>query len=186
VHRLRNEHDAVLVGIGTVLADDPALTTRMRGGRDALRVVVDSRGRTPTTAQVLAQESAAGCLIATTEAAPRERLEALRAAGAEVALLPSCEGRVDLPALWALLGRRGLLSVLIEGGPELAASALRAGVVDKLLLFLAPKIIGGREARPVFGGESVARLADARELDILRVRRFGPDLLIEAYLCSRD
>jgi diaminohydroxyphosphoribosylaminopyrimidine deaminase/5-amino-6-(5-phosphoribosylamino)uracil reductase len=185
-HRLRNDHDAVLVGIGTVLADDPALTTRLRGGRDALRVIVDSRGRTPTTAQAVTQESTAGCLIATTEPAPQERREALRAAGAEVVVLPSCEARVDLRALWALLGQRGLLSVLIEGGPELAAGALQAGVVDKLLLFLAPKIIGGREAKPVVGGESVARLADARELDIRRVRRLGPDLLIEACPCSRD
>jgi diaminohydroxyphosphoribosylaminopyrimidine deaminase/5-amino-6-(5-phosphoribosylamino)uracil reductase len=186
VHRLRNEHDAVMVGIGTVLADDPALTTRMRGGRDALRVVVDSRGRTLPTAQVVGPESAAGCLIATTGAAPQERLDALRAVGAEVVVLPSCEGRVDLPALWALLGRRGLLSVLIEGGPELAAGALQAGVIDKLLLFLAPKIVGGSEAKPVIGGEGVARLADARELDIRRVRRFGADLLIEACPCSRD
>jgi diaminohydroxyphosphoribosylaminopyrimidine deaminase/5-amino-6-(5-phosphoribosylamino)uracil reductase len=186
VHRLRNESDAVMVGVGTVLADDPQLTTRLRGGRDALRVLVDSRGRTPPTAQAVAGKSRAGCLVATTDAAPPESLAALRAAGAEVAILPAREGRVDLAALWELLGQRGLLSVLIEGGPELAAGALEVGVVDKLLLFVAPSIIGGNEARPVFGGRSVERLADARRLDIRRVRRFGPDLLIEASPCSRD
>lgn len=184
VHRLRDTTDAVVVGVGTVLADDPRLTTRRRGGRDALRVVTDSRARTPTGANVVSEPSDAGCLIATTEAAPRPRLEALRGAGAEVAILPSCEGRVDLRALWQLLGRRGCLSAMVEGGPELAASAIAAGVIDKLLLFVAPKIIGGNEALPVIGGASVRRLADARALDFRTVRRFGPDLLIEAYPCS--
>ena len=186
VHRLRNENDAVMVGVGTVLADDPQLTTRLRGGRDALRVIVDSRGRTPPVARAVAQGSRAGCLIATTDAAPPGKLDALRAAGAEVVTLPARDGRVDLAALWDMLGQRGLLSVLVEGGPELAAGAMEAGVVDKLLLFVAPRIIGGNEARAVFGGRGVERLADARRLDIRRLRRFGPDLLIEAYPCSRD
>jgi len=186
VHRLRDECDAVLVGVGTVLADDPELTTRLRGGRDALRVIADSHGRTPSTAKVVASTSSAGCLIATTAAAPGRRLQALRDAGAEVVVLPAQAGRVDLAALWRLLGERGLLSVLIEGGPELAAAALDAGVADRLLLFLAPKIIGGSEARPLFGGRSVQALADARQLTILRTRRCGPDLLIEAEPCSRD
>jgi len=186
VHRMRDEHDAVMVGVGTVLADDPKLTTRRRGGRDALRIVVDSRGRTPPTAHVIAQESAAGCLIAVTERAPGRRLDALRQAGAEVLVLPARGGRVDLHELWKALGGRGLLSVLIEGGPALAASALREGIIDKLALFVAPKVLFGNEALPVFGGRSVRRLAEAAELHIRRVRRIGPDLLIEAYVCSRD
>jgi diaminohydroxyphosphoribosylaminopyrimidine deaminase/5-amino-6-(5-phosphoribosylamino)uracil reductase len=186
VHRLRDEHDAVMVGVGTVLADDPKLTTRRRGGRDALRIVVDSRGRTPPTAHVVAQESAAGCLIAVTGRAPRRRLEALRQAGAETLVLPARGGRVDLRELWKVLGGRGLLSVLVEGGPELAASALREGVIDKLALFLAPKVLFGNEALSAFGGRSAGRLAQAAELGIRRVRRLGPDLLIEAYVCSRD
>jgi len=184
VHRLRDEHDAVMVGLGTVLADDPLLTTRRRGGRDALRVIVDSRGRTPPTANAVAEASPAGCLIATTEHAPQAQVEALRRAGAEVVALPSLDGRVDLLALWQALGDRGLLSVLVEGGPELAASALRAGVIDKLALFVAPKVFFGNKALPVFGGRSVRRPIDAAELEIRRVRRLGPDLLIEAYVCS--
>ncbi len=186
VHRLRDTNDAVVVGVGTVLADNPRLTTRRRGGRDALRVVADSRGRTPPEANVVSEMSDAGCLVAATKAAPANRLEALRGAGAEVAVLPSREGRVDLQALWELLGQRGCLSVMVEGGPELAAAAMAAGVIDKLLLFVAPKIIGGNEARPLFGGRGARRLGDAQQVDIRRVRRFGPDLLIEAYPCSRD
>jgi diaminohydroxyphosphoribosylaminopyrimidine deaminase/5-amino-6-(5-phosphoribosylamino)uracil reductase len=186
VHRLRNECDAVLVGVGTVLADDPQLTTRLRGGRDALRIVVDSHCRTPCSAQVVAQESAAGCLIATTASAPPSRRKALGKAGAEVVELPASAGRVDLRALWQLLGQRGMLSVLLEGGPELAAGALAAGVVDRLLLFVAPLLIGGDQARPVLGGRSVERLADALRLAIVAVRRCGPDLLIEGRPCSRD
>lgn len=187
VHRLRDEHDAVMVGVGTVLADDPQLTTRLRGGRDALRVIVDSRGRTPPTARAVRSESEAPCLIAVTEAAPSAHLERLREAGAEVTVLPhSADGRVDLQALFRLLGERGLLSVLIEGGPELAAGALEAGVVDRILLFVAPKVIGGSEARSVLGGKSARTLAEARELRIRKVRRFGPDLLIEADTCLPD
>jgi diaminohydroxyphosphoribosylaminopyrimidine deaminase/5-amino-6-(5-phosphoribosylamino)uracil reductase len=186
VHRLRDTSDAVLVGVGTVLADDPRLTTRRRGGRDALRVVADSRARTPPRANVVSEESDARCLVAVTEAAPESRRQALRRVGAEVAVLPSCPQGVDLVALWRLLGKRGCLSVLVEGGPELAASAMAAGVIDKLLLFVAPKIIGGNGARPLFGGQSVQRLADAWQLDIRKVRRFGPDLLIEAYPCLPD
>ncbi|MGQ9730601.1 MAG: bifunctional diaminohydroxyphosphoribosylaminopyrimidine deaminase/5-amino-6-(5-phosphoribosylamino)uracil reductase RibD [Candidatus Zipacnadales bacterium] len=186
VHRLRDENDAVLVGVRTVLVDDPQLTTRRRGGRDALRIVVDSVARTPPTARVVAQESTAGCLIATTQAAPKGRIEALRAAGAEVVVLPSEEDRVDLRALWEMLGQRGLLSVLIEGGPELAASAFRAGLVNKLLLFIAPKIIGGNEAPSVFGGKSVMRLVEAPQLDIRKVHQLGADLMVEAYPCLQD
>ncbi len=186
VHRMRDEHDAVMVGVGTVLADNPYLTTRRRGGRDALRIVVDSRGRTPAAAHVVAQASRAGCLIATTNRAGEGRLEALRRAGAEVLLLPSRGGRVDLRALWRALGERGLLTVLVEGGPELGASAIREGVIDKLALFVAPKVFFGNEALSLFGGRSARRPAEAAELKIRRVRRLGPDLLIEADLCSPD
>ena len=184
VHRLRDVNDAVVVGVGTVLVDDPRLTTRRRGGRDALRVIVDSRARTPSGANVVSEDSAAGCLVAATNAAPRTRVEALREAGAEVVRLPACRGRVDLTALWQLLGDRGCLSVLVEGGPELAASTMVAGVIDKLLLFVAPTIIGDNEARPLFAGRGERRLADAQQVEIRRVRRFGPDLMIEAVPCS--
>ncbi len=194
VHELRNHSDAVIVGVGTVLADDPALTTRgVPGGRDALRVIMDSSGRTPPDAQVIREESNARCMIVCTDAAPPENLRALEAAGAEVLVLPETDDRVDLRALTQELGRRGALNVLIEGGGELAAGALEAGVVDRVLLFYAPIIIGGTEAVPGVAGTGAATVAQALRLRDVTVRSVGPDMLAEGYLtpkaelrCSRD
>ena len=194
VHDVRNHADAVIVGVGTVLADDPALTTRaVPDGRDALRVIVDSSGRTPANAQVIREESDAGCLIACTDAAASERLEALEAAGAEVLVLPEIRGRVDLRALMQELGRRGALNVLIEGGGGLAAGALEAGGADRRLLFYAPIIIGGTEAVPGIAGTGASTVAQALRLRDVTTRAVGPDMLVEGYLtpkaelrCSRD
>jgi len=186
VHELRDRCDAVMVGVGTVLADDPALTTRdVPGGRDALRVIVDSRARTPASARVIHGDSAAGCLIACTDAAPSDRVQALRDAGAEVLALPERAGHVDLGALMDSLGARGALNVLIEGGGGLVAGALEAGVVDRMMLFYAPVIIGGKEAVAGVGGTGVARVADAPRLRDVTTRRIGDDLLVEGYLTPK-
>ncbi len=186
VHQVRDRSDVVMVGSGTVLADDPALTTRdVPDGRDALRVIADSRARTPANAQVVREESEAGCLIACTSRAPEERMEALREAGADVLVLPERDGRVDLEALATELGERGALNVLIEGGGELAGGALEAGVVDRVLLFYAPMIIGGREAVPGVVGRGAGRVADALRLRDVTHRRVGDDLLVEGYLTPR-
>ncbi len=180
VHEMRNRADAVMVGVGTVLADDPALTTRgVPDGRDALRVVADSSARTPPAAAVVSGGSDAGCLVACTEAAPQERVDALVAAGAEVIRLPEREGRVALPALMAELGRRGTLSVLLEGGAGLAWGALAARVVDRVALFYAPIVIGGESAVPAVGGFGAERVEDAFGLSDLSVRHVGRDLLVE-------
>ena len=186
VHGMRDRSDAVMVGVGTVLADDPALTTRgVPGGRDALRVVVDSRARTPDSATVIGRESPAECIIACTGAAPPERVEALRAAGAQVLVLPERAGHVDLTALMDALGERGALNVLIEGGGGLVAGALEAGVVDRVMLFYAPIIIGGREAVPGVGGAGPERVADALRLRDLTTTRVGAELLVEGYLAPK-
>ncbi len=183
VHGMRDRADAVMVGVGTVLADDPALTTRdVPGGRDALRVIGDSKARTPTDARVVAQDGDAGCIIAATGRAASDRLDALGRAGAEVLVLPSGHEGVDLPALMAALGERGVLSVLLEGGGRLAWGALRAGIVDKVALFYAPIIIGGDDAVRGVGGAGVERVADALSLREMTVTRVGRDLLVEGYL----
>ncbi len=186
VHRqLRDRCDAILTGIGTVLADDPALTTRLthRRGRDPWRIIVDSRGRTPLDSQVVRRAAQDGkTLIATTFTADFAALEALRAAGCHVLICESgVSGRVDLRDLMRRLGTRNdILGVLVEGGGELAAGLLGAGLVDRWLCFLAPKVVGGRDAPGAVGGAGVLRMADALAVTDWRTRRCGPDLVIDA------
>lgn len=181
VHQLRNTCDAVLVGIGTVLKDDPSLTTRLPGGgRDPVRVIVDSRARTPLKARVLNQQSEAAAFIAVTEMAPPERMAALRQAGAQV-LVCGPGPTVDLEFLLTALAEREIASVLVEGGSAVNASFLLQGLVDKLVWFIAPLIIGGREAIGPVGGSGVRSLAKAIRLSELNVRQLGSDLCIEGY-----
>ncbi len=184
VHRLRHRVDAILVGVGTILADDPQLTTRLpRGqGKDPVRIVLDSRLRLPLTAQVLHLQSAAPTWIACTEAAPPDMRAALEALGATCLVLPSRQGRVDLEALLALLGQRRVQSLLVEGGAEVHGAFFEAGLIDKFHLFLAPKLIGGRQAPGVLGGQGMARLASAPQVRDLTIRRFAQDILISGYL----
>jgi diaminohydroxyphosphoribosylaminopyrimidine deaminase/5-amino-6-(5-phosphoribosylamino)uracil reductase len=185
-HRLRDCYDAILVGIGTVLADDPALTARLPGRktRDPVRIVLDSRGRTPPDAKVLNQQSEAPAIIAVTKEAPLERLAVLREAGAEVVVVN--EGpRVNLNKLMKLLGEREITSVLIEGGAAVHGSALEAGIADKAVWFIAPKIIGGNDAPGPVGGFGVDDPNDAWQLERFKVRRLGEDFCLEGYFKYR-
>lgn len=185
VHLLRARSGAVLTGIGTLLADDPQLTARLHppAPRQPLRIVVDSRLRTPPDALAvkLAHEtSAAPLLIATTEAADPARVAQLEGDCIEIVRLPATsEGKVDLTALMANLAERKIISVLVEAGGELNAALLTAGVVQQVLCFIAPKLIGGRTAPTPLEGEGISRMAEALPLDGLRVRRFGPDIALE-------
>lgn len=179
-HRLRNELDAIMVGVGTVLADDPQLTCRLPGGRDPVAIVCDSHARTPPSARLFDRSSPV--LVAVTPAAPSERVAALQQRGAEILVIPpDDDGRVSLPHLLTELGRRPLTSVLLEGGADLAASALAAGLVDKAWLFVAPKVIGGATAPGPVGGHGIAALADAAQWRFADAKRIGDDMLLEAY-----
>ena len=144
-HRLRARHDAVMVGVGTVLADDPELTVRKSRGRTPLRVVVDSRARTPPRARLLTADERAP-VIAVTRQAPRARVRRLERAGAEVWVVGSQRGKVELKGLMRRLGTEGVQSVLVEGGGTLGAGALAAGLVDRVYFFISPRIIGGARA----------------------------------------
>lgn len=189
VHRWRDEYDAVMVGVGTVLTDNPRLTCRRadRVGRDPLRVIADSRARTPPEARVLAPKAGARCIIAVTPAAPADRIRALEQAGADVWLIDAGpDGRLDLSLLIRRLGDAGVLSVMLEGGPTLLAAALSAGIVDKLLVFYTPKVIGGVQAPGMVGGEGVQALAEAGGWRIEAVHRVGADVLVEAHKCSPE
>ena len=161
VHRLRAENDAVVVGVGTVLADDPALTVRPPDGRTPLRVVVDSSGRTPATARVL--DGRAPTLVVTAGAT---------VAGVETAVAGS--DRVDLGALLDLLAARGVVSVLLEGGPVLAGAFWQAGLVDRVVGYVAPTLLGAGPA--ALGVAGVGTISNAVRLQMTDVRRFGQDL----------
>lgn len=188
VHQLRDRVEAIIVGIETVLADDPQLNTRLHeeNGRDPLRVVVDSQLRMPAAAQMLHQESDANTLIVTT-IEERARISALQEAGAEVLVLPGSEGRVDLEKLWQELGKRGVQRLLLEGGSTLAGAALKIGLIDQMMLFVAPKMIGGSSPNGIFGGEGCERLTKAVPLENLRYEAVGEDILItgEVKRCSQ-
>lgn len=177
VHALRAAHDAVIVGIGTVRADDPRLTVRDATGADPIRVVVDSRLRTPPTAALLAPGARA--IVAGLASAPAARRRRLAAAGAEVWSLPARDRRVDLTALTRALAAAGVTSALVEGGGELHAAFLAAGLVDEIVLHVAPIVLGGRRGGPTWvGGREVARLADATRFAIHATRAAGGDLIV--------
>jgi riboflavin-specific deaminase-like protein len=178
-HKLRREHDAIMVGIGTVLRDDPRLTVRLVNGPSPLRVIVDSRLRLPLAARVLAEGAARHTLVATTEMVDRERASELERLGAEVLLLPSNPG-VDLAQLLAELGRRRISSVLVEGGARIVTSLLSARLVNRLVVAIAPKIIGqGTEA---IGDLGIAHLRDAILFSNFKTRRLGPDIIFDGQL----
>ncbi|KAF0218935.1 MAG: diaminohydroxyphosphoribosylaminopyrimidine [Geobacteraceae bacterium] len=179
VHNLRAMADAVMVGVGTVMADDPQLNSRVAGGRDPLRVVVDSSLKIPMNAQVLHLSSPARTVVATISD-DDDKAARVRATGAEVIRCRERAGRVDLWDLFGRLGRMGVQSVLLEGGRTLAGEALRLGLIDKFLLFYAPKLVGG-EGIGLFAGSGVERMADAVRLAHIDIRRFGDDILLQGY-----
>nr|MBP7321984.1 bifunctional diaminohydroxyphosphoribosylaminopyrimidine deaminase/5-amino-6-(5-phosphoribosylamino)uracil reductase RibD [Deltaproteobacteria bacterium] len=183
VHRMRDEVDAILVGIGTVLKDDPQLTTRIPGrrGKDPTRVVVDSALRLSPQAKIFNPKSKASVIIATTQDAPSGKIRALEDHGAQVLVLPG-RNMVDLPLLMAALGRQEISSVLVEGGSRINTSALASGVVDKVLLFYAPILIGGTTAPLLVAGKGVPSVDQALRLHSIRTRRFGDDVVIEGYV----
>ena len=172
-HRLRHQHDAILVGINTVIADDPELTARLDGEdlRQPMRVVLDSQLKIRQSSRVVG----ANTLIATTKPG--------RVGLAEVVTLPATEtGRVSLEDLLDELGRRNILSVLVEGGAEVHAAMFDANLVDKVYAYVAPRLIGGRDAPGPLGGPGIERLDSAKALDEVDVTRLGNDLLISGYV----
>ena len=181
-HRLRNENDAILVGINTILKDDPSLTTRIPGGRDPIRVIVDSRLRIPLNAKVIKQRSSAKTFIATLDTMPKDKLVKLLDAGAEILLARGRTGRVDLKYLMKMLGSFGITSVLIEGGAEVNASALKSGVVDKVVMFIAPKLMTGRDSLCSVGGSAPEKLIEAVTLHEVTSRFVGQDMMVEGYV----
>ena len=186
VHNLRYTIDAIMVGVNTVLADDPLLTCRCCGGRGGmarkqpLRVVVDSRGRTPLTARLFSEPGKT--LLALGKSVTPGEAIAFAQAGAELLELPSAEGLVDLEKLLKALGEREITSVLVEGGGTLLGSLFDSGLVDKVIVFIAPIIIGGKKARTAVGGKGVNKVADSLKLERVSIEKLGDDLMVSGYV----
>ncbi len=181
VHRWRAEADAVMVGAGTVIADNPRLTCRFGGRPDPTRVIVDGRLRVPPRAKVFHLRSAAATILVTTEANLARALRRYAGARTEVIAAQSVDDGIDeisLDGLMREFGRRGWSRVMIEGGAHLAGAALRAGIVDRIALFIAPKVLGA--GLPAIEGLRVGRVRDALRLENLSARRVGDDWLLEA------
>ncbi len=174
-HKLRSRYDAVLAGINTVLKDNPRLTSRIRGGRNPLRVVLDDTLKIPLDANVAGK----GTIIATTERFDTGKKAALESRGIRV--LMCGRKRVDLKTLLKKLGEMGITSLLVEGGAEVQGSFLDAKLIDKLVFFYAPKLIGGNDAKCAFAAQGAENPAGAVNVRIERMKKLGKDLLVEGY-----
>ncbi len=184
VHRIRGEVDAIMVGLGTVIKDDPQLTVRLgeNGTKDPKRIILDSLLKISLKAKVLTMDSRSDSIIVTTEKGDPERIKKLEGMGVKVLIVDKKDQRIDLDKLMTRLGEMEVASLLIEGGSEVYASALEAGIVDKVILFLAPKIIGGVNAPGVVGGRGIDSLCDAISLKDIHIQQIGDDVMIEGYL----
>ena len=184
VHRLRDRVDAVMMGIGTVLADDPAMTARfkVKEGRDPMRVVVDTKFRTPIHSKVMKNESAAPTIIATSvDGNVSYRKSGPHPNGVETLVCPTVAGKVDLAALMEKLGEMSITSVLVEGGATILGAMIQAQLVDKFYVFIAPKILGGGDGIPMAAGRGPKTMEESLKLQNIKVRRFGDDVMISGY-----
>ncbi|UCB43670.1 MAG: bifunctional diaminohydroxyphosphoribosylaminopyrimidine deaminase/5-amino-6-(5-phosphoribosylamino)uracil reductase RibD [Dehalococcoidales bacterium] len=185
VHSLRHITDAVMVGVNTVLTDDPQLTCRCgeRGGvmrKQPLRIIVDANGRTPVNAQVFGEPGRA--LLALGEGVKLEIVEGYQSMNADVVELPSSEGLVDLEQLLKVLGQREITSILVEGGGTLLGYMFDHGLVDKVVAFVAPVIIGGSEAETAVGGRGVDKIADSIHLERVTAMECNGDVMVSGYI----
>jgi len=189
VHCLRYTSDAIMAGANTVIADDPHLTTRCSGGKGGtarkqpLRVIVDGEGRTPLTARVFNEPGET--LLALGRAAKSEERAAFTKAGAEILEIPAADGQVDLGRLLKVLGERQITSILVEGGGILLGSLFDQGLVDKVIAFIAPVIIGGEEAKTAVAGRGVDQVAESFRLEGMKVEKLGDDLMVSGYVAVK-
>ncbi|MCR3955559.1 MAG: bifunctional diaminohydroxyphosphoribosylaminopyrimidine deaminase/5-amino-6-(5-phosphoribosylamino)uracil reductase RibD [Gudongella sp.] len=183
VHRLRNRVSAILVGVGTVLADDPLLTARLgeEKVKNPIRVIVDTRGRIPVDSNLVRTAGEVRTILATTNQAPKNALEDLRERGLEIMVTQEKDGRVDISSMVERLGELGIDSILIEGGGAIGYSFLEERLIDKVLFFIAPKLVGGDDSKSPLGGKGVQMMKDAIGIDKLKAVPIGEDILIEGY-----
>ena len=181
VHDIRNQTDAILVGIGTVLADDPMLTTRIpEGGKNPIRVILDSNLKTPLDAKIT-DCTEAETWIFSKEGADHEKAAALTEKGVQVFSTPAGENGLDLTVILKQLYKMGVTDVLVEGGSEVNAAFLRNGLINKFFIYIAPKVLGGRHSLTPYTGNDVESMDEAAMVDFESIESFGNDLLITAY-----
>jgi len=186
VHYMRHIVDAVMVGANTVVTDDPQLSARGCSGRGGktklqpLRVIVDGRARTPVSARVFKEPGKT--LVAVAKPLSAKASDTFKKTGAEVVELPAEKGIIDLKQLLAVLGKREVTSVMVEGGSGLFGSLFDSGLVDKVLAFVSPMVIGGDEAKSAVGGHGVKKMSDALRLKRVKIMEFGEDVLISGYM----
>jgi diaminohydroxyphosphoribosylaminopyrimidine deaminase/5-amino-6-(5-phosphoribosylamino)uracil reductase len=181
VHRMRNQVDGVLVGSGTAIADDPQLTCRIRGGRNPRRILLDGRLRIRPSARLFHPRDPERTIVVTGTRAPAAKARALEARGVQVWRLPLRGGEISWVVLLRKLADAGMVSVMIEGGATVAASALRAKIVDKVIFFYAPKILGG-DGRVMFDSLGIRRVDRSLRIRRLSFRKSGTDLMVSGYL----
>ncbi|MCX6276854.1 MAG: bifunctional diaminohydroxyphosphoribosylaminopyrimidine deaminase/5-amino-6-(5-phosphoribosylamino)uracil reductase RibD, partial [Bacteroidetes bacterium] len=180
VHQLRQRLSSIMVGVDTILSDDPLLNIRLKGEwKNPLKVITDTRLRIPIKAKILTNDPQL-TLIATTNLADKKKLKEIERLGAQALVCPVKDGKVDLQFLIKSLGTMGIDSVLLEGGSTLAFSAMKEGIVDKIISFIAPKILGGALAPTPVGGAGIENIEDAVALTGMRTKKVGNDLMIEA------
>jgi diaminohydroxyphosphoribosylaminopyrimidine deaminase/5-amino-6-(5-phosphoribosylamino)uracil reductase len=186
VHGLRHAVDAIMVGVGTVNADNPSLTTRLDGfeGKDPLRYIIDTRLSISEDARVLNLESEAATTIVAGPKVPDEKKERLVKKGVYILTVPLLGDRIDLKRLTTALAEKGVTSILVEGGGGLIGSALRTGIVDKIHFFYAPKILGGDDGVPICRGEGPDLMGNCIPIKNMQVHIFDPDIMVEGYIGS--
>jgi len=184
VHKLRRDLDAVMVGVGTVISDDPELTVRHLKGRNPLRIIVDSDLKTPLKSKVIKNNSDNKTILATA-CIDQSKIDLYKDAGVEVLVCKkSCE-MVDLKDMLERMGKQGIQSILLEGGQSLAGNMLKSNLIDKFIFFYGTKLMGG-EGKDLFAGAGLEKMSDALSVNIQRVTRSGDDIMVEAYLGEKD
>jgi diaminohydroxyphosphoribosylaminopyrimidine deaminase/5-amino-6-(5-phosphoribosylamino)uracil reductase len=191
LHELRATYDAVIVGANTIIRDNPQLSCKVPGGRDPVKVILDSQAKTPLNSKIFIKSSREdhrpNVIIAVSNKAPEERTKALKAAGAEVIVCSDEKDdhpypRVNLKKLLYCLGKKGFTSLLMESGGNLNASAVEEGIIDKVTIFITPRIVGGKDALTPVEGGGISLMSEAVELKDIDYKKIGKDLLIEGYL----
>lgn len=182
VHKLRNELTGIMIGVNTVIVDNPSLTCSIDGGRNPIRIIVDSKLRIPINSKIVKTANEVKTIVATTKECDLMKKNQLENLGVEVLIVDDLNEKVNLKILMKELGKKNIDSILLEGGGELNFSALEAGVVNKLMIFMAPKILGGRNSKTFIEGNGIKSLKDSYKISNLDIRHLKNDILITGYI----